>query len=73
MATREELVARRDAINTELDAAVIRVSAGDRTTQFDIPAKERARDRLNNEIAQLDACGRGPMARQIRVSSSRGY
>ena len=73
MATRIELVARRDALNLELDAAVVRIAAGDRSKQIDIAAKERARDRLNLEIGQLDALERGPMVRQIRVSSSRGY
>ena len=73
MATREELVARRGALQLELETALVRVASGDRSKQWDPAARERALARLEAELLAMDALERAPMIRQIRVSSSRGY
>lgn len=72
MATREQLVARRDTLQIELEAAVQRIAAGDRSKQVDLTVKQKAFERLEADIARIDAACT-PMVRQIRISSDRGY
>lgn len=67
MATTEDLIARREALERALASGVRQVSYGDRTIAYRSMAEiERALDRLNAEI------GDRPRVSRIVVSSTKG-
>lgn len=73
MADRDALLIKLEALNTVLDAGVVRVTGGDRTVQYDPAEVRRRRDEIRAEIARIDLLAVGPMVRQIRVYGTRGY
>jgi len=68
--TLEELLARRNSLILRRESLVTRVSAGDKSVEYDLDLVGQALEELNRQIAVLNAGGK-PI-RQIRMVTDKG-